>query len=583
MKPTASLSLSGYDPHDLGGRSDGPRREERRLEAHLRLLTEKMPAIVWSTDADLRFTSCVGAALEGLDLQPQRRPCRSLFEYFATDDAEFLPIAAHRRALMGEAVHFELEWSGRAFAAHVEPLRDGGAVVGTIGVALDISDQRQAEQRLRHVARHDVLTGLPNRAMFLDRLQPRLASAARTGARMAVLLIDVDRFKAINAGLGLAAGDTVLCEIARRLGRCVAPRDTLARFGEDGFAVLVDSVDGPEDARQVARCVRRELSTPIEVDGHEVVATASIGVALNTPAHGRPEDLLRDADTALHRAKALGRARYEVFDEQMHVQEVALLALEMELRQALVRRQFRVRYQPIVTIATGGLAGFEALARWQHPVRGLLPPVDFIPAAEESGLILELDHWMLREACRQAREWRHAASEMPCGINVNLAGKGLSQRDLVERVSMTLYETGVDAGRVGIEVTEGVLLENAEAAGATLARLRGLDVPVSIDDFGTGRSSLSHLHRLPVDTLKVDRSFIAELARRRESVEIVRTIVRLGHGLGLGVVAEGVETDEQLGFLREMGCDYAQGYLYSPPVTAETAQRMLARGRLGPA
>jgi diguanylate cyclase (GGDEF)-like protein/PAS domain S-box-containing protein len=581
MKPT--VSLSGYDPRD-DARSDGMGREERRPEAHLRLLTEKMPAIVWSTDTDLRFTSCLGAGLEGLGLRPREQVCRTLFEYFTTDDAEFLPIAAHRRALMGEAVHFEMEWSGRAFAAHVEPLRDaGGAVAGTIGVALDISDQRQAEERLLHVVRHDSLTGLPNRAVFLERLQRRLASVAGGEGRVAVLLIDVDRFKAINAGLGHAAGDSVLCEIARRLGRCVTPRDTLARFGEDGFAILVNGVDEVEGAARVARGIQRDLAEPMTVDGHQVVATVSIGVALGTAAHARAEDLLRDADTALDRAKALGRARYEVFDEEMHVREVAQLTVEMELRGALAREQFRVRYQPIVSIGTGAVAGFEALARWQHPERGLLLPAEFIPAAEESGLILELDHWMLREACRQARQWRNAASGLPFGVNVNLAGKGLSQRDLVERVALTLRETEVDPRRMCIEVTEGVLLEDPDAAGATLARLRGLDLAVSIDDFGTGRSSLSHLHRLPVDTLKNDRSFIAGLTRRRESTEIVRTIVQLGHGLGLGVVAEGVETAPQRAALRNMGCDYAQGYFYAPPVAAETAQHMLALGKPLPA
>jgi diguanylate cyclase (GGDEF)-like protein/PAS domain S-box-containing protein len=556
------------------------KREARRRDAHLRLLTEQMPAIVWSTDADLRFTSCLGAGLEGLDLRPREQTCRSLFEYFATDDAEFLPIAAHRRALMGEAVHFEVTWSGRAFAAHVEPLRDaGGAVAGTIGVALDISEQRRAEERLLHVIRHDPLTGLPNRAVFIERLQRRLGPSVPGDERVAVLLVDVDRFKAINAGLGHAAGDHVLCEIARRLGRCVTPRDTLARFGEDGFAILVHGVEKGEEATRVARWIQRDLAVPMTVDGRQVVATVSIGVALGTASHHRPEDLLRDADTALNRAKALGRARYEVFDEDMHVREVALLALEMELRQALARRQFRVRYQPIVSLGTGAVAGFEALARWEHPLRGLLMPAEFIPAAEESGLILELDHWMLRDACRRAREWRRGAWELPFGLNVNLAGKGLSQRDLVERVAQTLRETEVEAGQMCIEVTEGALLDDADATCATLAALRALDLAVSIDDFGTGRSSLSHLHHLPVDTLKIDRSFIVELAHRRESAEIVRTIVQLGHGLGLGVIAEGVETEEQREALRGMGCDYAQGYFYAPPVAAEAAQRMLALGR----
>jgi len=580
MKPTVPLSGDPRKPP----RAVGMKREARRRDAHLRLLTEQMPAIVWSTDADLRFTSCLGAGLEGLDLRPREQTCRSLFEYFATDDAEFLPIAAHRRALMGEAVHFEVKWNGRAFAAHVEPLRDaGGAVAGTIGVALDISEQRRAEERLLHVIRHDPLTGLPNRAVFIEKLQRRLGPSVQGDERVAVLLVDVDRFKAINAGLGHSAGDHVLCEIARRLGRCVTPRDTLARFGEDGFAILIHGVEEGEDATRVARWIQRDLAVPMTVDGRQVVATVSIGVALGTASHRRPEHLLRDADTALNRAKALGRARYELFDEDMHVREVALLALEMELRQALAGGQFRVRYQPIVSLETGALAGFEALARWQHPQRGLLMPAEFIPAAEESGLILELDHWMLREACRQARQWGLATRELPFGLSVNLAAKGLSQRDLVDRVALALRETGVEARRMGLEVTEGALLEDAEPTRATLTALRALDLAVSIDDFGTGRSSLSHLHDLPVDTLKIDRSFVAELARRRESAEIVRTIVRLGRGLGLGVIAEGVETEEQRDALRDMGCDHAQGYLYAPPVPPEAAQRMLALGRPLPA
>jgi diguanylate cyclase (GGDEF)-like protein len=581
MKPT----VPPHGPNlSEGARSEGIKREERRRDAHLRLLTEKMPAIVWSTDVELRFTSCLGAGLEGLNLRPREQTCRSVFQYFMTDDAEFVPIAAHRRALMGEAVHFEVEWSGRAFAAHVEPLRDaGGAVSGTIGVALDISDQRKAERRLLHVVRHDPLTGLPNRTAFLERLQRRLEPAGRAEGGVAVLLMDVDRFKAINAGLGHAAGDLLLCEIAHRLARCVAPRDTLARFGEDGFALLVDGVDEAPDAARVARCIQRELAAPMQLGAGQVVATVSIGVALGTSAHVRPEDVLRDADTALDRAKALGRARYEVFDQDMHAREAAQLALEMELREALAHDEFRVRYQPIVSVASGAVAGFEALARWQHPARGLLAPAEFIRAAEESGLILELDHWMLREACRQAREWRNAAWDLPFGVNVNLAGKGLSQRDLVERVTLTLQESRVDPRRICIEITEGVLLEDVDAAGATLARLRGLDLSVSIDDFGTGRSCLSHLHRLPVDALKIDRSFVAGLGSRRESAEIVRTVIQLGHNLGLRVIAEGVETGSQWEVLRHLGCDYAQGFFYAPPVSAETAQRMLALGRPLPA
>ena len=540
-------------------------------EARLRLLTRQMPAILWSTDATLRITSSLGDGIGWLALRGDLVG-RSLLEYFATDDPGSLPVAAHRRALEAEAVDFEMEWVGRIFQARVEPLRGpGGEVTGTIGVAFDVTERRHDEEQRRHAALHDDLTRLPNRTLFIDRLGHALDRARRRNDPFALLLLDLDRFKNVNDSLGHVTGDRLLEAAARRLCDCVRPGDTVSRLGGDEFTILLEEIAGPADPVRVAERVQYDLAAPFDLDGHEVVTAASIGIAVWGPAYQRPEEVLRDADLAMYRAKALGRGRHQVFDPSMHAHAVAVLRTEMELRRALERGEFRLYYQPIVSVAGGGIAAFEGLVRWEHPRRGLILPAEFLPLAEEMGLMVPLGRWVLREGCRQMAAWAGRGVHM----SLNISGRQLLQSDLVSQIGQTARATGTDLERLDLEVTEDVLMKDGDAAGLVLADLKALALKVSIDDFGTGQSSLSLLHRLPVDTLKIDRSFVGNMSCRRENLEIVRTIVSLGHNLGMVVVAEGVETAEQLRELKELGCDYAQGFLFSPAVEASAAEALL--------
>jgi diguanylate cyclase (GGDEF)-like protein len=544
----------------------------RHGEARLRLLTRQMPVIIWSTDTRLTITSSLGNGIGWLALSGGDVVGRSLLEFFGTDDTASMPVAAHRRALEAEAVDFEVEWLGRVYQAHVEPSHGpAGEVTGTIGVAFDVTERRLAEAQARYTALHDDLTHLPNRALFLDRLDHALHRARRRRDPFALLLLDLDRFKTVNDSLGHPVGDRLLAAAARRLLECVRPGDTVSRLGGDEFTILLEEIAGPADPVRVAERVQSDLAAPFDLDGHEVVTAASIGIALGGPDYERAEEVLRDADIAMYRAKALGRGRYQVFDASMHAHAVAVLRTEMDLRRALERGEFRLYYQPIVSIAGGGIAGFEGLLRWDHPRRGLILPAEFLPLAEETGLMLPLGRWALDEGCRQMAAW----SSRGVHVSLNISGRQLLQSDLVSQVGRTAHATGAPLERLDLEVTEDVLMKDGEAAGRVLADLKALALRVSIDDFGTGQSSLSLLHRLPIDTLKIDRSFVSDMPRRREAREIVRTVVGLGHNLGMGVVAEGVETAEQLKDLREMGCDYAQGFLFSQAVEPSAAEGLL--------
>jgi diguanylate cyclase (GGDEF)-like protein len=532
-----------------------------------------MPAIVWSTDVDLRITSSVGDAVGWRALGNGDIVGRSLLDYFATDDPACLPVAAHRRALEAEPVDFEVEWLGRCFQAHVEPSRGpDGEVTGTIGMAFDVTERRAAKERARLAALHDEVTQLPNRALFLDRLGHALERARRRDDPFALLLLDLDRFKNVNDSLGHVAGDRLLAAVARRLCECVRPGDTVSRLGGDEFTILLQGISGPAEPVRIAERVQYDLSVPFDLGGHEVVTGASIGIAMWRPAYQRAEEVLRDADIAMYRAKALGRGRHELFDPSMYTQAVAVLRTEMELRRALERGEFRLHYQPIVALAGDGLAGFEGLLRWEHPRRGLILPAEFLPLAEENGLMVPLGRWVLAEGCRQIAAW----SARGVRLSLNVCRQQLLQSDLVSQIRQAARAAGAPLDRLDLEVTEDVLMKDGDSAGLVLADLKGLALRVSIDDFGTGQSSLSLLHRLPIDTLKIDRSFVTGMSRRREALEIVRTIVSLGHNLGMRVVAEGVETKEQLRDLRELGCDYAQGFLFSAAVDPSTAEGLLA-------
>jgi diguanylate cyclase (GGDEF)-like protein len=477
--------------------------------------------------------------------------------------------AEHARA---EAERLRAEQAER----HVEELNR--YVEKLEGTSKELQESRE---HFRHAAFHDALTRLPNRALFSEHLRIALERARQNKEYLfCVLFLDLDRFKNINDSLGHPCGDELLILAARRLEGCVRQTDLVARFGGDEFAVLLDGIESPADAIRVAAKVQQAISAPFKLHSHEAVTTASIGVALSSLDYSEAEDMIRDADTAMYRAKDHGKARYEIFDTAMHTRAVTLLRLESDLRLALERQELCVYYQPIISVVSGELSGFEALVRWHHPERGVISPDQFIPLAEETGLIAPLGLGVLREACSQLRKWQQRSlSDRDLTMSVNLSAKQLTQADLIEKVEEVLSESGINPWQLKLEITETVVMENAELAAVTLAQLRGLGVHLSIDDFGTGYSSLSYLNRFPVDTLKVDRSFITRITQGDENLEIVKTIVTLAGNLGMQVIAEGVETEDQLGQLRLLKCQYAQGYLFSKPLAATDADMFILTAR----
>ncbi|MBD1825069.1 EAL domain-containing protein [Cyanobacteria bacterium FACHB-DQ100] len=460
---------------------------------------------------------------------------------------------------------------------------ENGKAYRMVGSQTDITERKQAEEQLLHDALHDSLTGLANRILFMERLRHVIQLSKRhENYLFAVLFIDLDRFKVINDSLGHMVGDQLLVAIAEKLGDCLRPDDTFARLGGDEFVILLDGIQDDEEATEIAEHVQQTLKHPFHINTQEIFATASIGIILSTTTnYERPEDLLRDADTAMYRAKALGRARHQVFDPSMHDSAVALLHIENDMRRALQNQEFQLYYQPIVCIRTDKVQGFEALVRWQHPKRGLIMPSEFIPIAEETGLIIPLGWWVMREACRQMQEWQlQFPTEPPLTISVNVSSRQFAQPDLVNQVQQILQETGLSAQCLKLEITESTVMENADAAVVMLQRLRDLGIHLSMDDFGTGYSSLGYLHRFPVDTLKIDRSFITNVEDDLEKMEIIRTVVNLAWNLGMDVVAEGVETKKQLAQLKVLRCENGQGYIFSRPLNHAAVAALLADKRI---
>jgi len=435
----------------------------------------------------------------------------------------------------------------------------------------------ETKEHFRHAAFHDSLTGLPNRAMFTELLKAEIETSKRRRDHMfAVLFLDLDRFKNINDSLGHTHGDLLLVAFAERLEKALRPVDTLARFGGDEFAILLSGMTDATDTVRVAQRIQDELTQPFVLDKNSAFATASIGIALSSSGYDRPEDILRDADTAMYRAKENGKARYELFDHGMHARAVSRLQLESDLRQAVEQKEFSVFYQPIICLQTGRLSGFEALVRWNHPRRGLVSPGDFIPVAEETGLIVPIGDWVLNEACKHIRECQlNSPSHRSLSLSVNLSARQVAQPDLLEQIKQALATSKLNPHCLKLEITESVVMENAEAAALMFKQLRSLGVQLSIDDFGTGYSSLSYLHRFPLNYLKIDRSFVMRLTTDNDNA-IVRTISTLARNLGMEVIAEGIETEEQYQQLKMLGCEYGQGYLFSRPVDNNGVRLLLA-------
>ncbi|OIP73033.1 MAG: GGDEF domain-containing response regulator [Oscillatoriales cyanobacterium CG2_30_40_61] len=437
----------------------------------------------------------------------------------------------------------------------------------------------RANLRLLHMASHDALTGLPNRVFFMERLMAVLAyTHTHLSAQFAVLFLDCDDFKVVNDSLGHLAGDQLLKAVAQRLANCINPNYTLARFEGDEFTILLEKIESVDEATQLAETIQQALMKPFLLNQHEVFINTSIGIVLGNYEYEEPEHLLRDADTAMYQAKTLGKARYQVFNREMHTRALTRLQLENDLRRAIERQEFIVYYQPIICLSTGRISSFEALVRWKHPQRGLVSPDNFIPVAEATGLIVPLGFWVLENSCRQLKLWQEKSIQrgevFETTMSVNLSVKQFSQDNLIEKIDQILESLKLDSKNLKLEITESALMDNPKLASELFEQLKARKIQLSLDDFGTGYSSLSYLHQFPLDIIKIDRSFISNLDSMGKNLEVVQAILNLAHHLGMSVVAEGIETQEQLSLLRLLGCELAQGYLFAKPLDAAAAETL---------
>lgn len=669
-------------------------------EHRLRMILEQTPALLWTTDRELRFVSGVGRGLAQLGLKMDELNGVRLSQFFGTDDPAFPAIAAHVRALKGESVTYDTEWAGRFFQSVVEPLLDAGQnITGVIGFATDVTDRRlverrleqserryralfdrnlagvyrstldgvllecnlamartlgydsieeilavptwnhyftrgdregviaalkekgqlqqfelrlrrkdgtevwvlqneglvfdevdnearmegtiiditarkTAEERFEHQAYHDHLTDLPNRLMFNDRLTLAMAQAHRVGEHFAVMFLDLDHFKLINDTMAHSAGDELLQEVARRLKAIVRSEDTVARMGGDEFTLLFPHLEQEKDAARIARIVLDSLTSPFVIHEREVYVTASIGISM-FPADGTdPDTLVKNADSAMYRAKDLGRNNIQFYTPVAQLRAEARLGIETALRHAVERGEFYLDYQPLVSLSTGAIVGVEALIRWLHPERGMIPPNDFIPIAEEIGLILPIGEWVLRTAGNQINEWKRRGLP-PLRMGVNLSPRQFESPSLLLLISRLIADKTLDPHLLDLEITESLAMRDTSRTVEILRQLRSLGATVSIDDFGTGYSSLSYLKTLPINRLKIDQLFIREIVSDGMDETIVDAIIKMAHSMGLQVIAEGVETDDQREVLRLLGCDEMQGFVFSRPTTPANIEELV--------
>ncbi|NJK55498.1 MAG: EAL domain-containing protein [Pleurocapsa sp. SU_5_0] len=446
----------------------------------------------------------------------------------------------------------------------------------------EINERQRIQQQLIHDALHDSLTGLPNRALLIERIEFTIAHAKRNpDYRYGLLFIDLDRFKVINDSLGHLIGDQLLIAVSNLLQECVRENDLVARLGGDEFVILLDGIKSVKDATLIGERIQQRMRSPFELQNQNIFTSASIGIVFSSVEYHNSADLMRDADIAMYRAKDKGKARYTIFDQTMYDETLKLVELENNLRFALKRNELMMHYQPIISLDSNKLVGFEALIRWQHPERGSISPVEFIPIAEDTGLILEIGEWLLREACQQLQTWRQQFASIPeigsLKMSINLASQQLQEPEFISKLDQILGDTGLDGSSLRLEITESVLIEPEGSIQDTLRQIKNRNIKLSIDDFGTGYSSLSYLRRFPIDNLKIDRSFIQQMNFDSENFEIVRLIITLAKTLGMKTISEGVETSLQLNQLKGLGCEFAQGYLFSIPLAPKQIELMLAK------
>ena len=579
------------------------RRQLAERDQLFRLISENAADMIALVDSNGRRLYNSPAYQKVLGYSAQELQQTSGLEQIHPDDRPRVLEAAEKARLTGrgQPVEYRIrhkDGSWRILESTASAIRNAkGETEKLVIVNRDITERKRAEQMLVHNAFHDGLTDLPNRALFLDRLQHVVNLAKRHPSyKFAVLFIDVDEFKLYNDSLGHTAGDQLLIQIGQRLtnslrredtvsrsaaqlqSEAAEQDDTLARLGGDEFTILLYDIRDASDAIRVAERITAKLAAPFTIKDQEIVISVSIGIALSTTPHSGAEELLRDADIAMYRAKRAGKARCEVFDTAMHAGAVRRLRLETDLRKALERGEFLNHYQPIVALPAGNIVGFEALARWQAADR-LVPPGEFVAVANETGIILPMNRGLLLQACERLRCWREEFPHLPLYMSMNVSAREFENPDLARGIAATLQQTGVLPSSLQLEIMETIAMGDAEKAGAALAQLKALGVRLSIDDFGTGYSSLSRLQRFPVDTLKIDRSFISQMESDRESREMVRIIISLAHNFQLRVVAEGVETRPQADQLQQLGCDLAQGYLYARPLAADAVPQLLAQSQ----
>ncbi|HTG31436.1 MAG TPA: EAL domain-containing protein [Thermoanaerobaculia bacterium] len=543
------------------------------------LATVADPVIVCDSGGIIRFTNHAASTvfgyepgeLAGAPIELLAEPCMGSSVLLLVSAGEVVRDAEMVfRARQGERIEVGVSLS---------PLADDrGVGVGAVLVVRDIRARKRAESQIAYQACHDALTGLPNRMLFYDRLTQGLARAKRHGDRLAVLFLDLDQFKVVNDSLGHAAGDRLLIEIAGRLQRTLRQGDTVARVGGDEFTFLLPGIERGEDASRVAQKILEAVSRPLEIDGHQLYVTPSIGISLYPTDGEDAEALLSSADIAMYRAKDQGRNGIQISSPAMNARSVARLSLERDLRMAIERGEFTLVYQPQAGVLSGRTVGVEALLRWNHPRRGVVLPGEFIAIAEETRLILPLGEWVLRTACEQARQWRKGGGSA-LRVAVNLSALQFRQRNLARTVQTVLSESGIPPGSLELEITESAAMHDAGMTIGVLSELREMGVRIALDDFGTGHASLSYLKRFPLDTLKIDRSFVWGIENSRQDTAIIAAITGLAHGLGLAVLAEGVESESQLGLLAACGCDEYQGFLLSKPLAPAVVSDLLGGSR----